>query len=122
MPWLPELHSLEEDIAFLGTFLAPGKTLVGVVAQGVVAGMMATSPGWIEQLYVHPEHQAKGIGSRLLQHARSGEGALMLWAFQRNGRARRFYERHGFVAVEFTDGGANEEREPDVRCAWSLPG
>jgi hypothetical protein len=31
-----------------------------------------------------------------------------------NAGARRFYERHGFSAIEFTDGSANEERCPDV--------
>ena len=40
---------------------------------------------------------------------------VKLWTFQRNAGARRFYERNGFVAVEFGDGTGNEEREPDVR-------
>ena len=39
---------------------------------------------------------------------------------QRNAGARRFYERNSFVAVEFTDGNGNEEREPDVRYERSL--
>jgi ribosomal protein S18 acetylase RimI-like enzyme len=43
---------------------------------------------------------------------------LWLWTFQTNTGARRFYERHGFVAVDETDGSANEERAPDVRYAW----
>ena len=30
----------------------------------------------------------------------------------------RVYERHGFVAVGWTDGSANEERAPDVRYVW----
>ena len=42
-----------------------------------------------------------------------------LWTFQQNLRARRFYERHGFVAVEETDGLGNEERAPDVRYLWT---
>jgi hypothetical protein len=37
-----------------------------------------------------------------------------LWCFQRNTRARRFYERRGFAPIRFTDGSANEERCPDV--------
>ncbi len=32
-------------------------------------------------------------------------------------RARRLYERHGFVAVEETDDD-NVERAPDVRYTW----
>jgi membrane-anchored protein YejM (alkaline phosphatase superfamily) len=43
---------------------------------------------------------------------------LQLWTFQVNGTARRFYERHGFLAVESTDGSGNEEGDPDVRYVW----
>jgi hypothetical protein len=32
--------------------------------------------------------------------------------------ARRFYQQHGFVPAEFTDGSGNEEREPDIRFRW----
>jgi hypothetical protein len=39
--------------------------------------------------------------------------------FQRNIRARRFYESRGFHLVEETDGAANEEREPDARYRWA---
>ncbi len=48
----------------------------------------------------------------------AAEDGLELWTFQVNARARRFYERHGFVEVDRTDGGHNEERQPDVRYAW----
>ncbi len=43
---------------------------------------------------------------------------IQFWVFQQNERARRFYEAHGAVAVEFTDGERNEERTPDVGYAW----
>ena len=83
------------------------------------ASRRATASG-CSQLYVAPGRTAKGIGQRLLDTMlRSGAAAAIpvfkLWTFQRNAGARRFYERNGFVAVEFTDGSGNEEREPDVR-------
>lgn len=43
---------------------------------------------------------------------------LNLWTFQRNRRARRFYELNGFAAVRETDGSSNEEKEPDVLYRW----
>ena len=43
---------------------------------------------------------------------------LQLCSFQVNGPAQRFYERHGFIAVEHTDGSGNEEHEPDIRYVW----
>jgi phosphinothricin acetyltransferase len=42
---------------------------------------------------------------------------IQLWTFQSNSGARRFYERHGFVAVQTTEGD-NEEKAPDVRYVW----
>ena len=45
---------------------------------------------------------------------------LDLWTFQSNTAARRFYERHGFVAIDATDG-QNEENAPDVHYRWSNP-
>jgi 8-oxo-dGTP pyrophosphatase MutT (NUDIX family) len=32
---------------------------------------------------------------------------------------QRFYERHGFIEIERTDGSGNEEQAPDVRYRWS---
>jgi putative acetyltransferase len=81
--------------------------------------MLSLRPGWVDQLYVAPGHQGRGIGRRLLDLAKErSEGGLELWTFQVNDRARRFYERNGFAAVELTDGSGNEEREPDVRYRW----
>lgn len=87
-------------------------------AGGAVVALMVVAPGHLEQLYVAPDRLGGGIGRRLVDLAkeRSPEG-LSLWTFQVNDRARRFYERNGFVAVEFTDDG-NEERQPDVRYEW----
>ena len=51
---------------------------------------------------------------------RESGGALQLWTFQVNVRARAFYRHHGFREVELTDGRANEEREPDVRLEWTV--
>ena len=106
-------------IAFfvIGTFLTEFSAWSNRTAGIRILGFAA--PGWIEQLYVAPDRLGQGIGSRLVDLAktRSPDG-LTLWTFQVNERARRFYERHGFVAVELTDGSGNEERQPDVRYEW----
>jgi hypothetical protein len=44
---------------------------------------------------------------------------FQFWVFQQNERARRFYESHGAVAVEFTDGSGNDEKTPDARYRWT---
>src|SRR4051794_33133862 len=80
-----------------------------------VVGLLALEPGWVDQLYVAPDRLGEGIGRRLLDVAKErSPSGLRLYTFQVNGRARRFYERNGFVAEWFGDGAANEERQPDV--------
>jgi len=51
----------------------------------------------------------------ILADAAAVSPILRLYTFARNAGARRFYERHRFVAVAFGDGTGNEEGEPDVR-------
>jgi GNAT superfamily N-acetyltransferase len=119
MPWLRVVHTSAEDLAWVQDVLLVEDEVVVAVTDGRLSGVLATRPGWVDQLHVLPERQGQGIGRLLLEHAKARScGVLELWAFQRNARARRFYERAGFTAVEQTGGAANEEREPDVRYRW----
>ncbi|MET9967541.1 GNAT family N-acetyltransferase [Streptomyces sp. NPDC006356] len=84
-----------------------------------VIGLMVLDHDQLSQLYLDPDQRGQGIGDRFVDLAkRRRPGGLSLWTFQVNRPAHRFYERHGFVAVEYTDGSGNEEREPDVRYVW----
>jgi GNAT superfamily N-acetyltransferase len=85
----------------------------------VLSGIIAFRDGWIEQLYVRPAAQGRGIGTELLDIAKGASERLELWTFQRNAPARRFYEARGFMLAEETDGTRNEEKEPDVRYVWT---
>lgn len=84
-----------------------------------VLGFAVLDGTWLDSLYVGPQHQARGIGTALLDlvKAQRPEG-FALWVFASNTAARGFYHRHGLVELEHTDGSANEERCPDVRMAW----
>jgi putative acetyltransferase len=115
MPWLPTLHTPEEDRAFFAGELEHGRAW-GVRAAGELVGVAVERGGFLSQLYVAPGWQGRGIGSALLAQARAAAvEPLQLWVFARNTAARRFYARHGFAEAERTDGSANEEREPDLR-------
>jgi len=77
--------------------------------------------GWdvLEKLYVDPEAQNRGVGTALLDQAKAlRPDGFVLWVFQKNEGARRFYERHGFRLVKLTDGAENMEREPDALYEW----
>ncbi|MGW7379753.1 N-acetyltransferase family protein [Streptomyces sp. NPDC054794] len=86
---------------------------------GGTVGVMVLDGHLLAQLYLAPDWRGRGIGDRFVALAKERvPQGLTLWTFQVNKPAHRFYERHGFVAVEFTDGADNEEREPDVRYVW----
>lgn len=87
-----------------------------------IAALMILEPGWIDQLYVRPDLVRRGIGSSLVNFAKSQlPGGIQLWTFQSNSPAQSFYERHGFTAVEVTDGQSNQEKAPDIRYQWLPP-
>ena len=65
-----------------------------------------------------PAYQGRGIGPALMAKALEDGSARELWTFQKNARARKFYEDRGWVLVELTDGQGNREKEPDARYAW----
>jgi ribosomal protein S18 acetylase RimI-like enzyme len=119
LPWLTGLHTPEEDRQFFRTRVFRASEVWGAVDGPELLGIVAFREGWIDQLYVLPTTQRRGIGTELLDVARSKFARLQLWTFQRNAQARRFYEARGFVLVEETDGARNEEREPDARYLWS---
>lgn len=118
MPWLAVLHTPEEVRDYFENEVLPKADVWIARLEGVAAGFMALQETHLDRLYLSPGTWRRGVGSALLERARGSVDTLELWAFQRNEGARRFYERHGFVAVQFTDGAANEEREPDVRYVW----
>jgi putative acetyltransferase len=121
LPGLPHPHTEEEDRAWMRGHFARCSVWLAVDRDRIVG--VATRDGrWVRQLYVAPDRTGQGIGQRLLDALLAEAVAdsipgVELWTFQRNAGARRFYERNGFAAVEFTDGAGNEEREPDVRYA-----
>jgi ribosomal protein S18 acetylase RimI-like enzyme len=87
---------------------------------GEIVGLMVLDqPDWLGHLYIDASATGRGLGSRLVDLARTelAGDQIQLWTFQSNVGARRFYERHGFVAVQTTDGD-NEEQAPDVRYVW----
>ncbi len=118
LPALAGLHTPEEYRAFYRTQVFTTCQVWGAEKQSKLVGIIAFREGWIDQLYVLPDAQGRGIGGELLEIAQEAFPVLSLWTFQRNARARRFYELNGFAASRETDGSGNEEKEPDVLYRW----
>ncbi len=119
LPTVRRAHTDEEVRGWIRDVLLPSHDSWAAEADGAVVGVLALSAGWLDQLYLDPGWCGRGIGGRFVDLAKRRQpSGLQLWTFQVNETARRFYERHGFLALESTDGSGNEEGEPDVRYVW----
>ena len=115
----PQVHDLESNRWWVRDLLLPRTDVTVAEAAGELVGFVSVAePDHLEHLYLRRAWTGSGLGSRLVDLAtdRLPDG-LQLWAFQSNTGAVRFYERHGFVAVEWTDGD-NEEGAPDILYVW----
>jgi putative acetyltransferase len=119
LPFVPEVHPLHEAEAwFANELFAKAEVWIAENEAGEPIGYIAFRPDFVEHLFIRPDAQGRGLGVTLLEKARADAVELSLWTFQQNLRARRFYERHGFVIVTETDGADNEEKLPDVLYRW----
>ena len=119
LPWLAGLHTPDEDRWFFRERVFAECEVWGAFDDAALDGIIAFREGWIDQLYVLPAAQGRGVGTRLLRVAQRAFASLQLWTFQRNAQARGFYQARGFVLIEATDGSRNEEKEPDALYRWT---
>lgn len=79
-----------------------------VYDDGIIRGMVTIHGDEVRQLYVEPCLQGHGVGAALLRHAVEARHATHLWALEKNEKALRFYQRHGFLPT------GEREHEPDT--------
>lgn len=83
-----------------------------------IDGMLAINGDLVDQLFVRTGKWGQGIGAALINHAQLlSPSALRAYTFQKNLRARGFYEKNGFKAIKFGIS-PPPENEPDVLYAW----
>jgi GNAT superfamily N-acetyltransferase len=91
-------HPIEEQERYLLEEVIPKNDVRVARLDGRIVGFVAATPESVAQLYVRKGFHRRGIGTRLLDWAKSrSNGSLRLFTFERNAGARAFYERHGFV-------------------------
>jgi ribosomal protein S18 acetylase RimI-like enzyme len=111
-------HTLADARAFFRNKLLPACEIWVATQSGQMLGVLAFEAPWIRHFAIFPGHQRLGIGTALLHKARASSPAeIRLYTFQRNDKARAFYEKHGFSAVAFGVSPA-PELEPDVEYRW----
>ena len=115
----PRTHSSDEVRAWVASWDLSARDVWVAEGDDAAIGFANLTPTWLDGLYVTPGAQFAGVGSTLVDLAKAVRPAgFGLWVFEMNGPARAFYQRHGFLELEHTDGAANEEHAPDVKMVW----
>lgn len=83
-----------------GTFVAVDGGVVGFASVG--PDRADAAQGEVYAIYVDPLYWSTGAGLALMRRAvrhlsEAGFGEIGLWVLEQNPRARRFYDRYGFV-------------------------
>ena len=119
--WVPNMHTRAETIGFVrDKLIAKNETIVATFGDGPVCGFLSREGAFVSTLYVAADARSKGVGSALLDRAKTQSPRLNLWTFVANDAARRFYARHDFRELRRTDGD-NEEGLPDILLEWLQP-
>jgi len=113
-------HPIEEQRQFFVEHVEARCDVRVVLRDAAIVGFVASNAESISQLYVRVGCLRQGIGSRLVELAKSrSSGSLWLFTFARNAPARRFYERHGFEAI--AHGFEPTWQLEDVKYRWEWP-
>jgi ribosomal protein S18 acetylase RimI-like enzyme len=114
-------HPIAGQVTFFEEKVLPEHAVQLAWRDEVLVGFVASNAESVSQLYVRVDCIGQGIGARLLQLAKDrSAGSLWLYTFARNARARRFYERHGFIDV--AHGFEPFWQLEDVRYEWTRSG
>ena len=118
----PGVHADDEVRAWVGGWDLSAYDVWVATLGDEVAGYARCTATWLDDLYVRPDHQGRGVGGALFDLVTTlRPRGFCLWVFESNAPARAFYRSRGCLELERTDGAGNEERSPDIRVAWPGP-
>lgn len=106
--FIPREFWAAEKINIQEKYLPLSETYVKEV-DGQVVGFISLIDDFIGGLFVAPAYQGQGVGTELMNKARSLRKELAVEVYQANPQAQRFYEKCGFQAVE-------ERVQPETGC------
>lgn len=86
---------------------------------GRIVGFCTRSEELVGALYVVPEARGAGIGKQLLDLAKANSNGIILWAYERNKHARKFYKREGLIEVSREI--EEETNLMEIKHRWTKP-
>lgn len=86
--------------------------------QSQIVGFVIVTGNEIAQIFVDVDVQRNGVGAALINQAKQvSSSGLRLTTLQQNVQARKFYEKHGFIAG--TTGVNPINKQPNIEYHWS---
>ncbi len=117
--WAPVAVNREQWATRLG-----GRPTFVAKVGGEIAGFSDLEPdGHIDMLFVHADHQGRGVARALLDHihTQAGERGIGRLFTEASITARPFFERNGFKVIEAQDVELRGETFRNYRMAKTLP-
>lgn len=97
--FLPDEFFLAERALLAEQWLPSSETYVAEIDGRVVGFLSLAADDEIGGLFVHPDHQGRGVGRALVDHVRASRPTLELDVFEENVAGRAFYAAYGFEFV-----------------------
>ena len=95
-PDFVETHTPERQQGYIQNKINGGSTFF-MLTEDEAVGIVLVREDLIEDLYILPQKQRMGYGTRLLQFAVGQcKGTPRLWILENNTRAKRLYHKMGF--------------------------
>ncbi len=92
--WLDQAPAMKE------IYLPQAETWIYKDKNGNITGFISLVKNHVAALFIHPEAQQMGIGSRLIEKAKELKRELHLKVYIKNKKAVHFYQKHGFRIQE----------------------
>ncbi|MGL5287616.1 MAG: GNAT family N-acetyltransferase [Aeromonas sp.] len=107
----------QNNLERMRTYYLPQASIIVAEQHGQVVGFYALCEEHLAALFVSITHQHQGIGTALLNHAKTESGRLTLQVYVQNQHACRFYRHHGFVVM--AERLCNGTDCPELVMCWS---
>lgn len=76
-----------------------------------ILGFIGLNGSYIEGIFVNSDNQHKGVGTALLNKAKKNNCKLTLSVYEKNLKARSFYEKNGFEIISRSIDSETDEAE-----------
>ena len=120
-PWLPRTISRAQIAALFNQDMLKSRYFLVADSGRKVGGYLSLNEetGQIGGFYLDPGFRQQGAGKTMLDHAKvRSPDQIKLTVFEPNQRAKRFYEREGFVELPDQRQEETEEGIPTLMMCW----